>query len=247
MKKSTEAKRITTYKATGKNMKCNGFQFEIGKEYQHKENVEICSTGFHSCLNPFDTLNYYPLIDSRFFEVEIWGKTDTKAGEDSKICSEFISIKKELTEKEMNLLCVNYLISECEKTGKGEKVQSQSGYSSKQSQSGDYSQQSQSGDSSKQSQSGYSSQQSQSGDSSKQCSCGSDSEIIATGENNVAAAIGINSKIKGIKGTWITLAEYTEKDGNYIPVCVISAQIDGKKIKADTFYQLKGGKFVEAK
>ena len=58
---------------------------------------------------------------------------------------------------------------------------------------------------------------------------------------------GINSIIKGKKGNWITLAEweYDNKLYKYIPVCVKSAQIDGKVLKEDTYYQLKGGEFVE--
>ena len=34
---------------------------------------------------------------------------------------------------------------------------------------------------------------------------------------------------------------------NNIPVCVKSVKIDGKKIKANVFYQLKNGKFIEVK
>lgn len=63
------------------------------------------------------------------------------------------------------------------------------------------------------------------------------------GLKSVGANIGVNGKIKGKKGNWIVLAEY---DGKRLPLCVKSAQIDGEKIKEDTFYQLKNGEFVEA-
>ena len=43
---------------------------------------------------------------------------------------------------------------------------------------------------------------------------------------------------------FVILAEY---DDNGNPLCVKSAQIDGKLLKEDVFYQLKGGKFVEVK
>ena len=54
--------------------------------------------------------------------------------------------------------------------------------------------------------------------------------------------------IKGKIGSWITLAEY-ERDnlGNYICVCVKSAQIDGVKLKENVFYRLIDGKFTEVK
>lgn len=72
------------------------------------------------------------------------------------------------------------------------------------------------------------------------------SQLAASGKNSVVAAIGTNSRIKAAIGSWITLAEY-EHDGNggYKPVCVKSAQIDGERLKADTWYILQKGEFVE--
>ena len=60
----------------------------------------------------------------------------------------------------------------------------------------------------------------------------------------MGAAIGYESSIRGKVGCWITLAEY---DGNSIIKCVESAKIDGNKIKADTWYELKNGKFVQVR
>ena len=82
-----------------------------------------------------------------------------------------------------------------------------------------------------------------SGDLAKIGSSGYGAQIESEGNNAVVAAIGIDSKIKAKKGSWITLAEYGE---DLKPVCVRSAQIDGKSLKEDVFYQLKGGEFVEA-
>ena len=58
---------------------------------------------------------------------------------------------------------------------------------------------------------------------------------------------GNKSKAKAKVGSWITLAEWEwsdEKKRN-IPVCVKTEYVDGENIKADTWYQLKNGKFVE--
>ena len=82
-----------------------------------------------------------------------------------------------------------------------------------------------------------------SGNIAKIGSSGNGAQIESEGNNAVVAAIGIDSKIKAKKGSWITLAEYGE---DLKPVCVRSAQIDGKSLKEDVFYQLKGGEFVEA-
>lgn len=56
---------------------------------------------------------------------------------------------------------------------------------------------------------------------------------------------GLVCKGKAKKGSWITLAEWKHIDDEWIPVCVKTEQIDGERIKEDTFYQLKGGEFVE--
>ena len=60
-------------------------------------------------------------------------------------------------------------------------------------------------------------------------------------------ATGIEGKAKGKKSCWLVLAEWKErKDGWHIKD-VKSVAVDGKTIKEDTFYTLKGGKFVEVK
>lgn len=52
---------------------------------------------------------------------------------------------------------------------------------------------------------------------------------------------------KGSLGCWIVLAEWKEGETytDAKPLGVISAKIDGKKIKPDTWYKAKNGKFVE--
>ena len=109
--------------------------------------------------------------------------------------------------------------------------------------SGDLAKIGSSGDIAKIGSSGYGAKIGSSGDLAKIGSSGDLAKIKSEGNNAVVAAIGIDSKIKAKKGSWITLAEYDE---DLKPVCVRSAQIDGKSLKEDVFYQLKGGEFVEA-
>ena len=58
---------------------------------------------------------------------------------------------------------------------------------------------------------------------------------------------GNNSKAKAKIGSWITLAEWkwSNEKNRYVPVCVKTEYVDGEKIKADTWYKLENGKFVE--
>ena len=66
------------------------------------------------------------------------------------------------------------------------------------------------------------------------------------GKEAIAAAFGINGKAKACLGSWIMLAEWEIKNGNWHIAAVKTAQIDGEKLKADTWYILKNGKFEEA-
>ena len=78
-------------------------------------------------------------------------------------------------------------------------------------------------------------------------SSGNGAKIDSTGESCVIMCAGINSVAKASKGSWITLSEwsYSDKKQRYIPVCVKTEFVDGKKIKADTYYKLEGGVFKE--
>ena len=57
-------------------------------------------------------------------------------------------------------------------------------------------------------------------------------------------AIGYESTAKGALGCWIVLAEWEECADGYHIKNVRSGKVDGKKIKADTWYRLINGKFV---
>jgi hypothetical protein len=122
-----------------------------------------------------------------------------------------------------------------------------SGDSSKLAASGDSSKLAASGDSSKLAASGDSSQLAASGNFSQLAASGDSSQLEMTGSDSVGANIGINGIVKGRIGCWITLAEYKIDKNKYIPVCVKSAKIDGKKIKEDVFYKLENKKFIKVK
>ena len=113
--------------------------------------------------------------------------------------------------------------------------------------SGDYAKIGSSGDSAQIGSSGYYAKIGSSGDSAQIGSSGDYAKIDSTGEDSVIMCAGNKSKAKAKIGSWITLAEWewSDKKKRDVPVCVKTEYVDGENIKADTWYQLKNGKFVE--
>lgn len=99
---------IKSYKGFDKNLKCRDFQYEIGKEYEMDGEIKVCSRGFHACESPLEVFDYYPMIGSRFCEVEQDGNI-SKEDRGTKICSSKIKIKAELKLDNMINLGVEWL------------------------------------------------------------------------------------------------------------------------------------------
>ena len=75
---------------------------------------------------------------------------------------------------------------------------------------------------------------------------GDQSVAVVEGKESIAIATGVESRAKGSLGCYIVLAEwYQDEAHDWHIKQVESAKIDGEKIKADTFYTLKNGEFVE--
>jgi hypothetical protein len=64
---------------------------------------------------------------------------------------------------------------------------------------------------------------------------------VADGDNSVIASAGAQTRAKGAKGTWISLAEY--QDGKCVGFA--TGCIGSEGLKPDTYYVAKGGKLVE--
>ena len=80
------------------------------------------------------------------------------------------------------------------------------------------------------------------GDSSAAQTHGNYSAASVFGEESIAVSTGYNGKAMGKLGSWFVLADWENGKINYVK----SAKVDGKKIKADTWYRLENGKFKVA-
>ena len=86
---------MLVYKGTDKDMKCRGFQFELGKEYEEAE-AKLCQKGFHGCEYPLDVFAHYAPADSRFFVADLDGVTDEVESEDTKRVGTKIKLRAEI-------------------------------------------------------------------------------------------------------------------------------------------------------
>lgn len=299
----------TGYKAFEKGMICKDKQYKENTTYEENGN-KICQAGvMHYCKNPFDVLNYYPLIDengnmSEFAEVEPLGEVYK---DEDKSATNKLHIGAKLEFKNFVKTCIDFIVKEAKISKRGNPAQiansrssaqiSSSGYSvqigssgkfaqiassgcdvkivnngiaAQIANSGDDTQIGNSGSNVRLASSGYAakivssgnysriansgdySQIISSGNSTKVVSSGDDAKITSKGKRSVVMAAGYNSMVKAKVGSFITLTEwelaYVEDEGDlcWIPKCIKTEYVDGKRIKEDTFYKLVNGEFVEA-
>ena len=205
---------IKSYKGFDKDLKCRGFQFEVGGEYE-EETAEACRTGFHACESPLEVFSYYaPGEQSRYCVVEQSGEI-SRHSDDSKVASSKIKIGAEIGIPGLVKAQFEYIKERTELSGKHHSTGSRSANSA----------------------TGY---------GSANVSTGVECSNDGSGERNICVAWGKESKCKGAVGCFLVLSEWGDWDGDKYPFS--SAQmvlVDGKTIKADTWYTLKDGQIVE--
>ena len=249
------------YKGFDKDLKCRGFQYEVGKEYEESD-VKVCEKGFHACENPLDVFSYYPPADSRYCEVEQSGEL-SKDGGDSKVASSKIKIGAEIGLSGLIRAGVKFILEKVDfknakESNTGDRsAATNTGYQSAATNTGYQSAATNTGDQSAATNTGYRSAATNTGnysaatntgDQSAATNTGNYSAATVEGKNSVAIATGLQSKAKASLGSAIVVVERGEWNGNSYPLkAICSAIVDGEKIKADTFYTVKDGVFVEAK
>lgn len=308
-------KTVKSYKGFDKNLRCRGFQYEVGKEYEIEGRIKCCERGFHACENPFEVFYYYDMLRSRFCEVEQSGELNKGTNTDiTKVCSSKIKIVTELKLADMIRLGIEWIkditstknvdISNykndngkdyayigsrfwCANIGSSgfsaligssggrtricssgnSALIGSSGNSDQIGSSGNYAMIGSSGDYAwigssgghahigsignyaNIGSSGDYAQIGSIGNYARIGSSGDDARIDSSGEDSVICCAGNGSAVRAKIGSWITLAEwiYSKDKGCMVPVCVKTEYVDGERIKADTWYKLCNGEFVECK
>ena len=224
---------LKVFKGTDKDMKCRGMQYEIGKTEKSDDAIRCGNSGFHSCEAPFDVLRYYPNCHgNRYFIAEVGGKIDRTGADDSKLASSELTLKAEVSFKDLVKAQIAFTRKKAESGTSG-------GYRSNLA----------GGDGSNLA-GGYRSNLA--GGDRSNLAGGNESNLAGGYRSNLAGGkssliVGRNAeKAKGGLHSVIVLTEWElNDDDEYIPVCVKAEIVDGERIMADTWYTLRDGEFAE--
>jgi hypothetical protein len=245
------------YKAFKPGMICKDKQYAENTDYEEVGGT-ICEKGMmHYCVNPFDVLNFYNLVDEsgKFSDfAEVKALDQPISGSDGKFATKKLHIGAKLSFAGFIKACIDYTKEQTivnmpksdVTTGYYAQIGS-SGYYAKIGSSGNSAQIGSSGNYAQIGSSGDSAQIGSSGNYAQIGSSGDSAQIDSTGVDSVICCAGRGCTVKAKIGSWITLAEweYSEEKGRYVPRCVKTEYVDGENIKPDTWYQLKNGEFVE--
>ena len=212
---------MKAYKGFDKNMQCRGFQFEEGKTY-HEDEAELCKRGFHACENPLDVFGYYsPGKNSIYREVELEDVSEERNSDDTKVCAKTIKIGAKLDVAGLCKAHFEYVSARCNPANgrvAGDKESAAAGNWGSAA-------------------AGYKGSAAAGNWGS---AAAGNKGSAAAGKQGIACCRGGN--VKGDIGAVLALSELDNKGNNISAKAVI---VDGKTIKANTWYTLKNGEFVE--
>ena len=233
---------LNGYKAFEPGMICKGKQYQENTDYE-EGGGEICEKGMmHYCVNPFDVLNFYPLVNdsgkvSDFAAVK--SLEEPVSGDDGKFATKKLHIGVKLGLPGFVKACIDYLKEETigkapnstfssgdyaqiGSSGDSAKIGS-SGYSAKIGSSGDYAQIGSSGDYAQIGSSGYSAKIGSSGYSAKIGSSGYYAKIGSSGDSAKIGSSGYSAQI-GSSGDYAQIG--SSGDSAKIGSSGYSAQIE---------------------
>ena len=239
---------MKVYKGTDKDMKCRGMQYELGKTEKTDDAIRCGNKGFHSCEAPFDVLKYYPMRDgNRYFVAEADGKIDRTDAEDSKIASSELTLKAEVKFTDLVKAQVAFTRKKAE-SGTAGGYRSNLAGGDRSNLAGGY-----------RSNLAGGAESNLAGGAESNLAGGDRSNLAGGAESNLAGGDRSNlaggdmslivarngAKAKAGLRSVIVLTEWAWVGNDYTPVAVKAEIVDGERIKADTWYKLDKGEFVE--
>ena len=235
--------KIISYKGMDSKMQCRGMQYEVGKEFSVDGDIECCGNGLHACERPLDVFGYYaPGTGARYFRVEQSGEMARDAS-DSKVASRKMRVDAEIGIPGLVKAHIEYVKTHTttehtdpERATAGYRGAATAGYRGAAT-AGNCGAAT----------AGYRGAATAgncgaatAGDSGAATSRGS----ASVGANGIACARSDAPMARGGMGAVLVLVE--EPSDSYNIAHWKAVEVDGKTVKADTWYRLVDGKLVEA-
>ena len=229
------SKKLTTYKGTDKDMKCHGgFQYELGKMYTDDGAIRCGGRGFHSCKAPLDVFRYFAPNKSRYFACLMGGTVDEDTA-DSKIASSELELKAEIGIPGLVKAHIEYVKAHTttEHTDHKQATAGDRGAATAgdcgAATAGDY---------------GAATARACGAATAGDCGAATSRGSVTVGVNGTGLVRGNGVKIRGGLGAILVIAE--EEENSYDLAHWKAVVVDGKTVKADTWYKLMNGELVEA-
>ena len=239
---------MKVYKATDKDMKCRGFQYELGKAAEVDGGIELCKNGLHACEMPLDVLGYYaPGDGSRYFEAELEDVSGERRSDDTKRVGKKLTLSAEIGIPGLVKAQVEYVKAQCDfdnaiKKANAEKENRATGESGAASVTGWSGAASATGESGAASATGDSGAASATGWSGAASATGDSGAASATGKSCVAMTTGFYGRVMGDLGNAIVCVE---RNTNGDIATILSGIVDGETLKPGVWYTVKNGKWTE--
>ena len=248
---------MKVYKATDKDMKCRGFQYELGKTAEVDGDAKLCERGLHACEMPLDVLGYYaPGDGSRYFEAELEDVSDEMHSDDTKRVGKKLTLRAEIGIPGLVKAQVEYVKAQCDfdnaiKKANSEKENHATGESGAASATGVRGAASATGESGAASATGWRGAASATGWSGAASATGVRGAASATGWSGAASATGngcvamttgFYGRVMGEIGNAVVCVE---RKTNGDISAILSAIVDGETLKPGVWYTVKNGEWVE--
>ena len=212
---------MKVYKATDKDMKCRGFQYELGETAEVEGDIELCENGLHACEMPLDVLGYYaPGDGSRYFEAELEDVSDAKRSDDTKRVGKKLTLSAEIGIPGLVKAQVEYVKAQCDFDNAIKKADAEK----------------------KNHATGESGAASATGWRGAASATGESGAASATGKYCVAMTTGFFGRVMGDIGNAIVCVE--RRDNGEI-AAILSGIVDGETLKPGVWYTVKNGQWVE--
>ena len=221
---------MKVYKATDKDMKCRGFQYELGKAAEVKGDIKLCENGLHACEMPLDVLSYYaPGDGSRYFEAELDDVSDEKRSDDTKRVGKKLTLSAEIGIPGLIKEQVEYVKAQCDFDNAINKADAENKNHA-------------TGKSGAASATGWSGAASATGVRGAASATGERGAASATGKYCVAMTTGLFGRVMGDIGNAIVCVE--RRDNGEID-SILAGIVDGETLKPGVWYTVKDGQWAE--